>query len=102
MWRFSFVFLILFAGCEYLQPRETAEEIRVIAEAGDQALTEDNIIGLIPANLSAKDSSTFVEKFVDDWIKKQLMISRAKENIDFNEAQIQQKVLEYRICLNDP
>ena len=99
MWRLSFVFLILLASCEYLQPREITEEVRIIAEAGDQTLTEGNIIGLIPANLSAKDSSTFVEKFVDDWIKKQLMISRAKENIDFNEAQIQQKVLEYRYAL---
>lgn len=99
MWRLSFLFLILFAGCEYLQPRETDEQVKVIAKAGDQQLTEDNIIGLIPANISSKDSATFVAKFVDDWVKKQLMISRAKENIDFNEAQIRQKVLEYRYAL---
>lgn len=99
MWRLSFVFLILFASCEYLQPRGSTEPVKVIAAVGDQQLSEDNIIGLIPANSSAKDSSIFIEKFADDWVKKQLMISKAKENIDFNEAQIQQKVLEYRYAL---
>jgi hypothetical protein len=71
----------------------------VIAKAGNQELTEENIIGLIPPNISSIDSSTFVEKFIDDWIKKQLMIKRAQEVIDFNEAQIQQKVLDYQYAL---
>ena len=98
MWRLFLVFLIISSGCEYLQPRKT-KQIKVIAEAGGQVLIEDNIIGLIPLNSSRNDSTTFVERFIDDWIKKQLMISKAKETIDFNEAQIQQKVLEYQYAL---
>lgn len=98
MWRISIVFSILFIGCEYLEPRQN-DPVKVIAKAGNQELTEDNIIGLIPANSSSNDSAVFVQKFVDDWIKKQLMISRAQEVIDFNEAQIQQKVLEYQYAL---
>ena len=71
MLRLSFVFVALLFGCEYLQPTGK-EKVKIIAKAGGQELTEENIIGLIPQNISFNDSSTFVEKFVDDWIKKQL------------------------------
>ncbi|MEQ9402650.1 MAG: peptidyl-prolyl cis-trans isomerase [Cyclobacteriaceae bacterium] len=98
MWRLIFILFLFLFSCEYLQPRET-KEVRVIAEAGGEKLLEETIAGLIPTNTSPADSATFVEKFVNDWIKKQLMISKAKETIDFNEAQIQQKVLEYQYAL---
>lgn len=97
MWRL-FILLFAFSSCEYLQPRQENES-RVIAEAGGEFLREDNIAGLIPPNISTNDSVTFVQKFIDDWVKKQLMISKAKESINFNEAQIQQKVLEYQYAL---
>ncbi len=98
MWRIIFLLSLLFHGCSYFQPKEK-KIVRIIAKVGNQQLTEGNIIGLIPSHASKNDSLTFVEKFVDDWVKKQLMISKAKEAVDFNEAQIQQKVLEYQYAL---
>ncbi len=98
MWRLFPVFILLTTSCEFLQPREQVRS-RVIAKAGGQELFEHNIVGLIPSNSSPNDSAVFVEKFVDDWVKKQLMISRAQDVIDFNEAEIQQKVLEYQYAL---
>ncbi len=100
MWRILplFIIVVLVGGCELLQPREQSAT-KIIAKAGDQELFEENIVGLIPQNSSATDSAVFVEKFVDDWIKKQLLISRAQEVIDFNEAEIKQKVLEYQYAL---
>lgn len=98
MWRLLLLLIVFISGCEYFQPRPK-EAAKIIAKAAGQELAEENIIGLIPQNISPGDSAIFVEKFVDDWIKKQLMISRAQEVIDFNEAQIQQKVLEYQYAL---
>lgn len=62
-------------------------------------MVASNLFGLIPANLSPTDSTIFVEKFVLDWVKKQLMIAKAEEAIDFNEARIQKKVLDYQYAL---
>lgn len=93
------IFNILFlAGCQYFQPKEVSEE-KVIARVGDKQLVQSNLSELIPANLSPSDSAIFVEKFILDWVKKQLMISRAEEAIDFNEARIQNKVLDYQYAL---
>lgn len=91
-------FILINSSCQYFQPKEEVQET-VIARAGNEKLNASNLRGLIPTNLSASDSAIFVEKFVDDWIKKQLMISKAQEAIDFNEARIQKKVLDYQYAL---
>lgn len=70
-----------------------------MARVGEVELTMSSISDLIPTNHSAADSAIFVEKFIIDWVKKQLLISQAKEAIDFNEAQIQKKVLDYQFAL---
>lgn len=90
--------ILLLTGCQYFQPKEVTEE-KVIARVGEKQLVQSNLAELIPANLSPTDSAVFVEKFILDWVKKQLMISRAEEAIDFNEARIQNKVLDYQYAL---
>ncbi|MEP1034534.1 peptidyl-prolyl cis-trans isomerase [Ekhidna sp.] len=90
--------ILLFSSCQYFQPKEEISE-PVIARVGDKTLVASNLYGLIPVNLTSTDSAIFVEKFVLDWVKKQLMITKAEEAIDFNEARIQQKVLDYQYAL---
>ncbi len=97
--RYLFIFsLLLLMRCQYLQPKKT-EADKVVAEVGSKKLIESSLKELIPPSLSGADSITFAEKFVTDWIKKQLMIQKAEEVIDFNEAQIQNKVLDYQYAL---
>lgn len=88
----------LLMGCQYLQPKQV-EEVQIVARVGEKELTLTSLNELTPSNLSAADSATFAEKFVMDWVKKQLMIKRAEEAIDFNEARIQNKVLDYQYAL---
>lgn len=90
--------IVLLTGCQYLQPKKETKGL-VVAKVGDVELMATNLKEFIPANLSNNDSTAFVEKFTSDWIKKQLMIQKAEEAIDFNKAQIQQKVLDYQYAL---
>ena len=85
-------------GCQYFQPKQDAPE-KIVARVGDLTLSASSLSDLIPPNSSTSDSTVFAEKFVTDWVKKQLMIQRAKDVIDFNEAQIQSKVLDYQYAL---
>lgn len=90
--------LVIITGCQYFQPKEESSEL-VLASVGSKTLVESDLFGLIPANSNSVDSTIFVEKFTLDWVKKQLMITKAEEAIDFNEARIQQKVLDYQYAL---
>ena len=71
----------------------------MVAKVGDKTLTKLNLLELTPLNLSSSDSATFAEKFVTDWVKKQLMIQRIEKVIDVNQARIQSKVLDYQYAL---
>jgi len=95
---FIFLIFISFIGCQYFQPKQQAPE-KIVARVGEATLSATSLSELTPINSSSEDSIVFAEKFVTDWIKKQLMIQRAQDVIDFNEAKIQNKVLDYQYAL---
>jgi len=92
------LFLLVAVGCEFFHPKEDLTE-KPIARVSETNLFPSDMSGLLPENLTSEDSLKFVEKFIDDWIKKQLMIARSQMEVDLNEAEIQRKVLDYRYNL---
>ncbi|SHK59723.1 hypothetical protein SAMN04488028_106158 [Reichenbachiella agariperforans] len=91
--------LVLF-GCEKLYaPLEPVveEDKKAIARVNEVYLYEDDIEGLTGSG--STDSAQIIQKYVDSWIRKQLTISRASQEIDFDEANIERKVLDYRYAL---
>lgn len=87
-----------FVACQYLEPKEEKKEI-IIARVGEEVLTKEDVNALLPGNTKLNDSSALVERFALDWIKKQLMIKRAEDEINFNEARIKNRVLDYQYAL---
>ena len=70
--------ILFLTGCQYFQPKEETQET-VIARVGEKQLLATNLVDLIPSNLTPMDSAIFVEKFVLDWVKKQLLITKAEK-----------------------
>ena len=91
------IFLLLVA-CDFFKPKEDNAE-KPIARVNETFLFPSDFAGLMPINLNSEDSSKFAQKFVDDWVKKQLMIARSQLEVDINEAEIQRKVLDYTYAL---
>ena len=92
----------LLYSCEWINPatNQIEEEDKTpVARVNDIYLYQEDIAGVVPEEISASDSISMVEKYVDTWIKKQLMISRASSEIDFDQATIDRKVLDYRYAL---
>jgi hypothetical protein len=97
--RAVFVFFLLsIVGCEFLKPKEVVEE-PPLARVNEQLLYPSDLQGLIRTNTSSADSIQFAERFVNDWVEKQLMIARSSQEVDLNQAEIERKVLEYRFAL---
>ena len=92
--------LVLLTGCEWLQPKQaavTSEE--PIAKAAEQYLYPSDLSGLMTDETTPEDSTDMVEPYINNWIQKQLLISKAREEIDFNEAELERKVLDYKYAL---
>ena len=70
-----------------------------IARVKEFYLYKKDITGLVPESTSSEDSASIVSQYIDSWILKQLMISKASSEIAFDKADIDRKVLDYRYAL---
>jgi hypothetical protein len=62
-------------------------------------LYHDELSGIVTPDILASDSISRVEAYLNSWIRKQLLIQEASRKIDFNEAEIERKILDYRYSL---
>lgn len=96
------VVIVMLVGCEFVRlktPAPEGSDEAPVARVYDTYLYRNELSGIAPPNLSDEDSAKLVEKYVDSWIKKQLMITKASARMEFNEAEIERKVLDYKYAL---
>ena len=93
-------FILLLTGCDLIQMKEESQDSRApIARAKDNFLYSEDLNGLVPEGIYGEDSLQRVERFIEDWGRKQLLISEASDKISFDNAEIERKVLDYRYSL---
>ncbi len=95
------LFIITSLGsCDFIRFKDAAVDVRKpVARAKGTLLYAEDLEGLVPSEVTGKDSLDRVNKFIQDWVKKQLLIQEASDQIDFEEAEIERKVLDYRYSL---
>lgn len=98
------ILLVVFSSCEFLKMKEIPESEdvskgTVIASVENKKLFLDDLNGLVTPSTTTEDSQKFVEKYVTSWIKKQLLLKKAASNIEFNNAEMERKILDYKYAL---
>ena len=92
--------VILLGSCDLIKIKDEKADTRItIARANDQYLYLEDIQEIVTPGLTSDDSIERVEKFIEDWAKKQLLISEARNIITFDDSEIERKVLDYRYSL---
>ena len=90
----------LVSGCDLIQrKKDGAEERKPVARVLDQYLYPEELAGIASPDMAKEDSAARINAYVNSWIRKQLLISEARKNININEAEVERKVLEYRYSL---
>ena len=96
------LFILIFTSCDLIQMKkqEKADAARKpVARVQNTYLYLDDLDNLITPGISVADSITRVEAYVDNWTRKQLMISEALRKINIDEAEVERKILDYRYSL---
>jgi hypothetical protein len=97
------LFSVLVASCDLVKVKDEGvgieEQSKAIARANDHYLYASDLDGIVPTDASVQDSTNRMAAYVNNWIRKQLLIDEASARIDFDEAEIQRKILEYRYSL---
>jgi hypothetical protein len=92
------VIVCLLAGCNRKDAGQKQEE-KAIARIDEATLSRSEIAGIIPKGTSPADSSALVSRYLDAWVKKQLKLEQAREQILPEQTDIERRVDEYREAL---
>ncbi|MEI6312302.1 MAG: hypothetical protein WCP57_08595 [Bacteroidota bacterium] len=94
-----FVFLlVLISCCQYFKNKTKELKEEPIARVNDLYLYPSDINGL-SQNADKNDSAKLVQMFVTDWIKRNLLLEKAKESLPNSMKEIDEKVENYRQSL---
>ena len=81
-------------GTEAEQPKSLP-----IARVNQTFLYPEDLQGIAPAGVSKSDSIDMIKRYINSWGRKQLMLDQAAATIDFDEIEIERKILDYRYAL---
>ena len=75
----------------------TKDSDNLIASVNEKVLLRSELLSEMPSQL--EDSTYFVEKFINDWIRRQLLLSHAEINLSVDLDKYEKQVEDYRASL---
>ncbi|HQV01214.1 MAG: hypothetical protein JNK61_05345 [Bacteroidia bacterium] len=92
-----FAFSIL--GCQYFKSKPTVDQTQAVARVYDKYLFKNDLIKIIPKGASAADSMQAVRNYIDNWIKQNIILRKAENNLNDDEKNVQPQLDNYRNTL---
>ncbi|MGM0647790.1 MAG: hypothetical protein ACQESZ_05335 [Bacteroidota bacterium] len=93
---YGVLFIVMLSGCQFFSQNPDEE---AVARVGDEYLLISDLDGLVGKNLSTKDSIETIENYIDKWIKQQVVLQKAEQNLRVDQLNVEQKLEEYRRSL---
>jgi len=92
---------LLFSSCDLFKfkSEEKEEDDAVLAAVDENKLRKSDLDFITKDITSEEDSANLSERYMQSWIKKQLMIREAGKNMAYDEAELNRKLLDYRYAL---
>lgn len=92
-----FVVLLALSCGSYLKENEEKEPL---ARVGERYLYKEDILPLLRKGISVEDSASFVTNYINNWASKQLLLDKAKINLQEEKlAEFDALVADYRTDL---
>ncbi len=88
--------LLAFNGCSYFSYK-TADD--AVAEVDDKIYLLKDLKSQLPAGMTKTDSLARVNDILTRWIKKELLLKMAEENLDESQRDLSKELEEYRNSL---
>ncbi|MCS6821155.1 MAG: peptidyl-prolyl cis-trans isomerase [Microscillaceae bacterium] len=95
---YSLLFFFTITSCQWWNSKNN-DKGSLVAKVYDKELYEGDLQGIAPRGSSSKDSALLVEKYVENWIRKQLLIYEAQAQAVIDEAELNRKLEEYKFAL---
>jgi hypothetical protein len=90
----------MFTSCDLLNKKDNGEfqpkEGKVLANVNDRFLYSKELEGLLDKNYSKNDSIELTRAYIEQWVKKALLLQKAETMIDPQNLEIQKKLVDYK------
>ena len=93
-----FLIAALTGSCTYFK-KKPEQKTGAIARAYDHFLYPEDVARLISPGTSKNDSISIVKNFINSWIKQQVILHRAENNLAENQKDVEDQLREYRNSL---
>lgn len=91
--------LILAAVSVFACQPENQQSDKVVAETGNKKLLLSEVAAVIPNNLQPEDSAVMAEDYVRKWVRQELVLQKAEENLSPELKNVTRELEEYRNSL---
>ncbi len=72
---------------------------KAIAKAFDDYLYYTDITGIVPKGCPAKDSTEIIDNYINNWVRKKVIIHIAEQNIDNSKMDFSKQLEDYKSSL---
>ena len=86
------------SSCNLL-PNKSNTEGKPVARVYDKNLYRDDLQGLIPPGTSANDSIEMTTAYINNWIRQELLLKQAEDNLDESNRDFSKQIEQYRNSL---
>jgi hypothetical protein len=93
-WFVCLIFALVFYSCNN-KPEASGD---VVVKVYDKVLRKSDIATLVPENTTSVDSADIVDRYIQEWVNKELILQKAMLNISSNPS-IDKMVEDYRNSL---
>ncbi len=94
-YQFLIIFILLFSQCSN---NKTGNHL-VVAQVGDNKLYLDELSKIVPTSINKDDSTIIADDYIKKWIKQELLIQKANENLTPAQKDVSKELKEYRNSL---
>ncbi|WP_372746323.1 peptidyl-prolyl cis-trans isomerase [Lutibacter sp.] len=88
------VLLVTLQSCNYFTFKDSKKE--ALARVKDTYLYKEDLKNIFNADLSEQDSILLVNSYINNWVKQQLLLSKAQINLEDNSDNFEELVKKYR------
>lgn len=98
--RFLNIIAILLTSVLLIQcTTKTEDDNNVIARVGEKTLLQSEVSQIIPKEIEKQDSILLANDYIRKWVRQELLIQKANENLTFAQKDLTREIEEYRNSL---
>lgn len=94
-YQISILFVLLFTACTGNQINEN----KIVAQVGESKLYLKELSDIVPMGIDESDSTLIADDYIKKWIKQELLIQKANENLTLSQKDVSKELTEYRNSL---